>query len=460
MTHDIHYPASAKKAELVDTFNQDLKPQARKLLSARDRVRRTSKGITDIPSSQEGTVDGEENDQGSLPPPSRSRPRTSRKTDRSSTEERHSEEIAPVQRRKAGVRSSSKHARHSDTETDPEMPKQAKKGRPRKRESSPAVKTEERDDVTVRPSLPDSAFSDENPFQSGSSPLNVEPARRRSAGTPSERKKASSMRRKTEGVPSTRIKQEDGIIVPNSRTFEVPTSALQSQRESDGISAGEEFAPEEQLELSRNRNTKDGKKRHISRGSGQPKKSSIPKSAPWLVISALLVGYATWYRQEKLLVGYCGIGKVSDSLSNVHVPDWAEFLLPTCEPCPQHAICYEDLETRCDNDFVLKPHPLSLSGLMPLPPTCEPDGAKVRRIKAVADRAVETLRERKAMSECGTLKDKAGKPLPAEIPEPELKKEVGKGRNRAMSAQEFEELWKDAIGEIVGREEIVSSNDG
>ena len=44
MTHNIQHPASAKKAQLVDAFNQDLKPQARKLLSARDRVRRTSKG--------------------------------------------------------------------------------------------------------------------------------------------------------------------------------------------------------------------------------------------------------------------------------------------------------------------------------------------------------------------------------------------------------------------------------
>ncbi len=58
------------------------------------------------------------------------------------------------------------------------------------------------------------------------------------------------------------------------------------------------------------------------------------------------------------------------------------------------------------------------------------------------------------------MKDKAGKPLRAEISEPELRKEVGKSRNRAMSAQEFEDLWKDAIGEIVGREEIESSNDG
>ncbi len=461
MTHDINYPASAKKAQLVDTFNQDLKPQARKLLSARDRVRRTSKGITDIPSSQEGTVDGDEDDKSTLQPPPRSRQRTSQKAGRSFTEERLSEETPSNARRSTGVRNSSKHARNSDTETDPDISKQVKKGRPRKREHSPRVKTEERDDTLVRPSLPDSAFSDENPFQSGSSPSNMETARRRSSGTPSERKKASSTRRKTEGIPNTTIKREDGIVVPKSKTFEMPVSALKSKREGiDAVGAGEEFTPEEQLELSRQRMTDGKKKNHGLRVSTQSKKPSIPKSAPWLIFSALLVGYATWYRQEKLMVGYCGIGRTSDALSNVQVPDWASALLPTCEPCPQHAICYEQLETRCDNDFVLKQHPLSLGGLVPLPPTCEPDGAKVRRVKAVADRAVETLRERKAKAECGTLKDKNGKQLPAEMLEPELRKEVGKSRNRAMSAQEFEELWKDAIGEVVGREEVDSSYDG
>ena len=465
MTHDIPYPASAKKAQLVDTFNQDLKPQARKLLSARDRVRRTSKGITDMPSSQEGTVGGGDDDRTSMPPPPTPRQRTSRKSVQPSIEEGMTEQ-SPASKKTSGSKSSSsKHARYSDTETDPELPMQPKGRKPRKSEATPRVKMEEPEHTPVRPTLPNSAFSNENPFQSGSSPLTAEANRRRSAGTSTDRRKVSSGRRKTEGPPSTgtsRIKQEDGVLVPSSKTFEMPVSALRKRKDepSDVVEAGEEFAPEEQLELVKQR-VSDGENNILGpRKFRRPKKSRVPKSAQWVVLTTLLAGYATWYRQEKLSVGYCGIGRPLDALSSIQVPEWASSLIPTCEPCPQHATCYESMETKCDHDFVLQPHPLSLGGLVPLPPTCEPDGAKVRRVKAVADRAVETLRERKAQAECGTLKDETGKDMPAEIPEQDLKKEVSKNRNRAMSPAEFEELWRDAIGEIVGREEVVSSNDG
>ena len=110
---------------------------------------------------------------------------------------------------------------------------------------------------------------------------------------------------------------------------------------------------------------------------------------------------------------------------------------------------------------MLKPHPLSLGGLNPLPPTCEPDGEKVRRVKAVADKAVEELRERRVKWECGEL-DTEGKeeaPRP-EIPEPELKQDVGNKRRKGMSEEEFESLWEGALGEIVGREEVVSATEG
>ena len=462
MTHDIPYPASAKKAQLVDTFNQDLKPQARKLLSARDRVRRTSKGITDMPSHQEGTVDGDDEDRSSMPPPPTARVQTSRKNVRSSTEDRLSDETLSVKKTPGGRRSSSKHARHSDTETDPDLPKQAKKGRPRKSEATPRVKVKESEDAPVRPSMPNSAFSDENPFQSGSSPLTAEANQHKNTNKPNEGPKSFSRRRTTEGAPSTKVKQENDIIVPTSKTFEMPVSALRKPKDEpcEAVEAGEEFAPEEQLELVRERAVNGEKNILGPRKFRRPKKSSIPRSAPWLVLSTLLIGYATWYRQVKLSMGYCGIGRPSDALSNIEMPELASALIPTCEPCPQHAICYEGMETRCEKDFILQPHLLSLGGLVPIPPTCEPDGAKVRRVKAVADRAIETLRERRAQAECGTLKDETGKDMPAEIPEQDLMEEVGKSRNRAMSAQEFEDLWKDATGEIIGHEEIVLSDDG
>jgi len=104
---------------------------------------------------------------------------------------------------------------------------------------------------------------------------------------------------------------------------------------------------------------------------------------------------------------------------------------------------------------------LSLGGAIPLPPTCEPDGEKARKVKTVADRAVEELRERNAKWECGELKDARGKRVSAPvIQEPELKGVVETQKKRSMSQEEFEELWAAAIGDIMQREEVGHSVDG
>jgi hypothetical protein len=234
----------------------------------------------------------------------------------------------------------------------------------------------------------------------------------------------------------------------------------------NGVEASEEFTPEEQLELVRERAVNGVN----ALGPRRPKKRQtrgISKKGPLSVaLLTVLGGYATWYRQEKIAVGYCGIGRDAKQIIpaeyQAQVPDWVQILVePECEPCPQHAYCYQDFKTECELDFVLKPHPLSLNGLVPLPPTCEPDGEKVRRVKAVADRAVEELRERRAKFECGDLTDEAGNPQPTvEIDAEELKKEVSKKRRKGMSEAEFEELGGGAIGEIKARDEVVSAADG
>lgn len=263
---------------------------------------------------------------------------------------------------------------------------------------------------------------------------------------------------------TSKIKQEDGIVVPSAKTFKVPLARISRPKveaeEDDGVEAGEEFTPQEQLELVRAR-AANGERDILPprKTKRTPKSSVVPKSAPWMIMLTVFVGYAMWWRQDKLQVGYCGIGRSSDALSNLQIPEWVGVLLPQCEPCPQHAVCYDNLATTCDQDFVLKPHPLSLGGLVPLPPTCEPDGEKARKVKAVADRAIEDLRDRRAKWECGTLSDEEGKPAPTvELDEASLKKEVAKKRRRGMSDREFEELWKGALGEIIGRDEVVYSS--
>ena len=466
VTHDIPYPASAKKPQLLDLFTYELLPQARKLLAAQRRIRRTSKGIIDMPSSQEGTVDGDDDDDDAslMPPPAipdtqRGATRKSRGVSSESTEA----EIRTSRKSTNGLASSSKHPRTSDTEPEPNGEvKRPPVRRTRRSDVGSTVKIEEPKNPPIRPPMRESAFSHENPFQSGSSPLSSGENRRRSAGTSGDRRKSSSRRRRTEGISSaeSRTKQEDGVVVPSSKTFEAPVVRRKTRVEEepqDQVEAGEEFTPEAQLELTEDRAAKGQLKIVPARKKKRaPKSGSISRSAPWVVLMTLLAGYAIWFRREKLQVGYCGIGSLSTALSDVKLPEWAAILEPSCELCPQHAYCYEGMETRCENGYLLQPHPLSLGGMIPLPPTCEPDGEKARKVKAVADRAVEELRERRAKYECGTLVDNKGKEAKTvEINEQSLKQEVGKNRRRGMSEAEFEDLWKGALGEIMGREEVV-----
>lgn len=91
-----------------------------------------------------------------------------------------------------------------------------------------------------------------------------------------------------------------------------------------------------------------------------------------------------------------------------------------------------------------------------MPPTCEPDSEKARRVKAVADKAVEELRERRAKWECGQLKEDGKDVRSPDISEPDLREEVAKKRRKGLSDSEFDDLWKGAIGEVVGKDEVVS----
>lgn len=464
--HNISFPASAKKSQLVDIFTRELVPRARTILAARERVRRTSRGITDMPSSQEGTANGAENDDDSSmpPPPPPSTKRKSRKSSRIPFDDGDSGTSGGTT--SSSTKRSHKHPRSSDPGIDQGLDRRGSSAR-RKQKSlnTPLLKREELEDPAIQPSTRSSAFSDDNPFQSGSSPLAAIQNRRKSAISGADRRKSFSRRRKTEGIPSSgesSAKQEDGIVAPSTtKTFSVSASnvrnASMKQEQDDAVEAGEEFTPEETLELVEER-TKSDEKGILYPNKKRARRSGlVPNSAPWVILTSLLFGYVLWFRQEKVQVGYCGIGRPSMALSDMQFPEWVSSLQPTCEPCPPHAYCYESLQTKCEKDFILRPHPLSLGGIVPLPPMCEPDGEKVRRVRAVADRAVEHLRDQNAKWECGTLRDENGKSVPTvEVDIQDLKSAVARKKRKGMSEEEFEDLWKEAIGEVMTRDEVVT----
>lgn len=489
VAHEVNYPSSAKKGDLIEIFNTNVVPKARRLLSARSRVKRSARGIEDVPSSVEPSVQGDEDseledDMDRLKvasPPGTVRRTSSRRTPRASKIEAldgTTEQEIPAPRT-VNRTSSVRQSRRSDGESANERATIRSPTRStRKIIATPAVKREEDKEEQLRTSRlagNDSPFTAENPFQSGTNSPNsgsraVSGERRRTtAGTTSSKsevKRSSSSRRKTDFATST--SGSNGTALTSTKKTPQSTPALkrryQEEPEADlETSAGEEFTPEETAELALNQDV------HNSLTAHRPKRrrSSGPRNpmfkvAPWAISLALLSGIGTVYRREKLDIGFCGVGRsATNTLGGVQVPDWADILLPKCEPCPPHAYCYSQLRVTCEPDFVLVPHPLNLGGLVPLPPSCEPDGEKAMKVKAVADRAVDELRERNALWECGELRDANGnkkKALP-QLKEPDLKKIVASKRRRTMSDEEFEELWVGAIGEITARDEIENGVD-
>ena len=466
LKHGVTYPSSAKKPALVSLFNDQVLPQAGKLQRAQARTKRSTRGIEDVPSSATSTTTDDAEDETLLAPPLSTR-RSARRTPRQESES--VEEQAPTRRSKTPSRTvPTKHARASDAEIE----EQPAVRRNRKSAVTPAAKREPLEREAWRQHDDESPFTQDNPFQSGSSPTAPETTsrdrRRRTLGFEQKEKRKSDATRRKTFQPKTE-QQEDGITVPTRRTFDMPLTRQKKQDpvpEADEADTGEEFTAEGQLELVRERARTGQMDILPPRRRKQPSKASgtIKAFSLTLLASTAAVFGGVW-RQEKYAVGFCGIGKESTSLAGVEIPEWApdwavDALLPQCEPCPPHAVCYKDLEIVCDKDFVKRDHPLSLGGAVPLPPTCEPDSEKTRRVGVVADRGVQLLRERNAKYECGEP-DAEGKLVKSpEVSEAELKQEVSSMKRKGMSQEEFDDLFASAIGEIVRRDEVVEKTDG
>ncbi|KAL9065988.1 MAG: hypothetical protein Q9157_007292 [Trypethelium eluteriae] len=475
--HNVEYPSSAKKSQLIEIFNRNVVPQAGKILREQSRVKRSSKGIEDVPSSQASTVDEEDTVRQMRPPPIPDTPRRGSRRRTTPAQVDGSTDEEPIKQSSAGrtpgrpsKRTSAKSARPVDADSGVEMATENLAPPRRVRKStSPAVKKEDPEySVWHKTDADESPFTQDNPFQSGSSPAEPEPRRtsggrrrKTESGETVEVRRRSKPMRRSEGISGSH--ENRPAIDSSSKTIEMPIARI--KHEEDEPSAGEEFTPDEQQDLAVARAHNDNKDVLPARRRARPAttSSSILKLATTMVSLAAITGFGLVWRQEKIEVGYCGIGRPpTTEIRGVDIPEWASLLQPQCEPCPPHAFCSQDLVTSCENDFVLQPHPLSLGGLVPLPPSCEPDGEKAKRVQLVVDKAVQELRERNAKFECGELVDETtGKQANGpELEETALKAEVSSMKKKSMNQEEFEDLWRSALPEIMSLDEIVVGSDG
>ncbi|KEY65989.1 hypothetical protein S7711_06646 [Stachybotrys chartarum IBT 7711] len=446
VTHNIDFPGIAKKPQLVSLVTDHVLSQAPKLRAQRERAKRSSFGIVNAGSAEDR---GDWADHDLHPPSTVKRARSPRKASAKIKSE-DDEPVPPALSSpvKRGARSTSRPLPHV---ADQEEPSTAKARRTR-RTITPQIKSESGDEELAPTDGEESVFTDDNPFQGGGSspPQNKTPTNRRRTTTGGEvSKSAKSSRRQTDGVITD-------FKTPKSSA--APVARFRQQGPEAFVEPGEEFTPDEQLELEEA--ASKGEVTIVPRKlESQVARRSGFKIPLFTLLVTLLGAYSAWYRQEKIAVGYCGLGRPAKTIlpPEIDVPDAIlPFIEPQCEQCPPHAYCYEDFSARCEPDFILRPHPLSLGGLVPLPPTCEPDGEKARRVKAVADKAVEELRDRRAKFECGELVDEEGqRPDSPAIAEDELKESVSIKRSKRMNSDEFNDLWAAAIGEVTTRDEVV-----
>ncbi|KAH7328880.1 Man1-Src1p-C-terminal domain-containing protein [Stachybotrys elegans] len=458
VTHNVEYPATAKKPQLVALVTDHVLSQAPKLRAQREKAKRSSFGIVNAGSAED--IPGWADHDLRPTPGTAKRSKSPRKTSTRIKTEEVDDRMPPAlsSPTKRASRSASRQLSHFDDQEDVVVPQSARRSRrtitPQiKPDPEPPVQYEDEDTTDEETPVPDhdeSVFTDDNPFQGGGSPnLKTPTNRRRTAGGESTTKRSRSARRRTDGYQEPRT----------PRLSDGPALRPQYQTPEGVVEPGEEFTPDEQLELEEA--ASKGEVTIVPRKQPNLPRRRAGLKTPLLVLFVTLLGaYMAWYRQEKIAVGYCGLGRPANSIipPEIPVPDVIlPFIEPQCEQCPSHAAyCYEDFSVRCEPDFILKQHPLSLGGLIPLPPSCEPDGEKARRVKAVADKAVEELRERRAKFECGDAIDEEGTvPDTPTMAEEELKQTVSKKRSKRMNSDEFDDLWIAAIGEVTSREEVV-----
>jgi len=458
LKHSISYPSSSKKPALVGLFIDHVRPQAAQVQRAHARTKPSTRGIVDVPSSSASTATTDETEEETLltlPAPTTRRPL--RRTTRQATEEHDGS--APATRAKTPSRAvPAKHSRAPEPEVDerPAARRTRKSATPAARDPTPDPEAWHRDDVA-------SPFTQENPFQSGSPALPDTASRdrrRRTLGSDlKEKRKSDAHRRKTVQPKAEQL--DEGIVVPSRGTFDVAAPHAIYATGDDTTDAGEEFTPDEQRELVRDR-AKAGEVDILPprRRRQRSKATGTIKAMSGTLLLTVAAAFAGVWRQEKIAVGFCGIGRETTGLAGVEVPEWlneAIPILPQCEPCPPHAQCFRGLDLRCDPDFIRTEHPLSLGGVFPLPPTCEPDSEKTRKVNSIANKAVHVLRQRKAQYECGEPDAQGNVVETAELSEKELKQQMSAAKSKGLTDQEFSELFERAFPEVTIREEVVES---
>lgn len=163
-----------------------------------------------------------------------------------------------------------------------------------------------------------------------------------------------------------------------------------------------------------------------SKASTLPLKSLSTLSSSTMSFTSIILAlfcYLLWYREETIAAGFCDTSlstnaQIIERSGSLVLPSFLPSappailsildslqLRPSCTPCPQHATCSSGSIISCEREYVLQPHFLSLGGLLPIAPRCQPDTEKLMAVAESASRASRRLRGRRGEVVCeGLLK--------------------------------------------------------
>ncbi|AQZ16784.1 HEH2 (YDR458C) and SRC1 (YML034W) [Zygosaccharomyces parabailii] len=161
--------------------------------------------------------------------------------------------------------------------------------------------------------------------------------------------------------------------------------------------------------------------------------------------------FGLWYREQRILVGYCG-----QELDPLHFssPTWnrleTHLPKPSCLQCPENALCYPSMQIKCKPEYALKRNPWSLYGLLPLSDSCVKDSKREKLIAEVVKKSLEFLRVKNARVSCGECDDD----IKSGMIEEELYQIFYESKAPWINDEEFDELWTQAVVDLKKEPEI------
>ncbi len=174
MAHDVDYPSAAKKAQLIDIFNEYVAPKAARIQRDRSKVQASSRGMIDAGSAQDPAMsDLAATYPATTPRRSKSVGRRRTRGPETTTDDDDDEPPRTAGRKTPGRRASSRPRMTDGEDAPPTTVRKTRKSVGRQSVIPPDVgllkKEEEFDDDPTR-GIDSPAFSSYNPFQGGSSP--------------------------------------------------------------------------------------------------------------------------------------------------------------------------------------------------------------------------------------------------------------------------------------------------